>query len=148
MQNSHFRTAYRRRKWPLPGPVRKTIALRCKIIALGCKVFYQSVKFLIRTAVQRRLATQTFTILTSSRIRYSVKLSYGAFSMSVNVERTRVSHAFVTKNMVQYMRPHGRFTDCECEPPVLACFIEIDYFFRNARETRVRSSFTDIENSP
>ena len=47
MHNPRLRTVYRQRKWPVPAPVRKIIALGrkimvlgCKIIALGCKVFY------------------------------------------------------------------------------------------------------------
>ena len=44
-----------------------------------------------------------------------MRLNYGAFSMSVNGEPTRVSHAFVKKNMVRYMRPHGRFAYWSCE---------------------------------
>ena len=37
MQNPRLRTVYRQRKRSLPAPVRK-------IMALGCKVFYESVK--------------------------------------------------------------------------------------------------------
>ena len=42
------------------------------------------------------------------------------------------SHEFVKKNMVRYMRPHGRFAHCSCknavrQPPVLASCIEIYY---------------------
>ena len=44
-------------------------------------------------------------------------LSYGAFSMSVNGEPTRVSHEYVEKNMVRYTRSHGRFAHCSCETP-------------------------------
>ena len=32
--------------------------------------------------------------------------------MYVNGEPIRVSHAFVNKNLVRYMRPHERFTYC------------------------------------
>ena len=35
--------------------------------------------------------------------------------MSVNGEPTRVSHAFVKKNMVRYMRPRGWFAHCSCK---------------------------------
>ena len=38
-----------------------------------------------------------------------MRLSYGAFATSVNGEPTRVSHSFVKKNKIRYMRPHGRF---------------------------------------
>ena len=34
MQNPRLRTVYRQRKWPLLAPVRKKMALGCKIIAL------------------------------------------------------------------------------------------------------------------
>ena len=44
-----------------------------------------------------------------------MRLSYGAFSMSVNGEPTRISHAFVKKYMIRYMRAHGRFAHCSCE---------------------------------
>ena len=63
MQNPRLRTVYRQRKWPLPAPVRK-------IMALGCQVFNYSVKCSehgLRSfidAVQRCLATQTVTMLT------------------------------------------------------------------------------------
>ena len=35
--------------------------------------------------------------------------------MSVNGKSTRVSHAFVKKNMVRYIRSHDRFAHCSCE---------------------------------
>ena len=35
--------------------------------------------------------------------------------MSVNGEPIRVSHAFVKKNMVWYMRPQWRFAHCSCK---------------------------------
>ena len=71
MQNSRLRTVYRQRKWPLLAQVRKIMALGRKIMALGCQVFHYSVKcskhglrgFI--DAVQRRLATQMVTMLTS-----------------------------------------------------------------------------------
>ena len=44
-----------------------------------------------------------------------MRLSYGAFSMSVNIELILVLHAFVKKSMVRYMRPHRRFAHCLCE---------------------------------
>ena len=64
MQNPRLRTVYKQRKWSLPAPVRK-------IIALGCQVFHYSVKcskYGLRGfiyTVQRRLATKTVTMLRS-----------------------------------------------------------------------------------
>ena len=46
-------------------------------------------------------------------------MSCGALSMSVNGEPTRVSHEFVKKNVVRYMRPHGRFAHCSCKNAAL-----------------------------
>ena len=63
MHNSRLHTLYRQRKWPLPVPVRKIIVLRCKIMVLGCKMFYQSVWCFthglrdFEGTIQRRLAT-------------------------------------------------------------------------------------------
>ena len=81
-------------------------------------------------AVQRRLATLTVTMLISS-----------CWQLSSEVELLRIfdvckrwansgSYEFVKKNMVRYMRPHGRFAHCSCknavrQPPVLASCIEI-----------------------
>ena len=65
MQNLRLPTVYRQRKWPLLAPVRK-------IMALGWNVFYSGVECLahglrsFNGAVQRRLATLTFTMLISS----------------------------------------------------------------------------------
>ena len=83
-------------------------------------------------AVQRRLATLTVTMLISS-----------CWQLSSEVELRRIfdickrwansgSHEFVKKNMVWYIRPHGRFAHCSCknavrQPPVLASCIEIYY---------------------
>ena len=83
--------------------------------------------------VQRRLATLMVTMLISS-----------CWKLSSEVELRRIfdvckrwadsgSHEFVMKNMVRYMRPHGRFAHCSCknavrQPPVLASCIEIYYF--------------------
>ena len=66
-------------------------------------------------AVQRRLATLTVTMLISS-----------CWQLSSEVELRRIfdvckrwansgSHEFVKKNMVRYMRPHGRFAHCSCK---------------------------------
>ena len=106
-------------------------------------------------AVQRRLAPLTVTMLISS-----------CWQLSSEVELRRIfdvckrwvnsgSHEFVKKNMVRYMRPHGRFAHCSCknaaltldlglsasaagscciftlavrQPPVFASCIEIYYF--------------------
>ena len=83
-------------------------------------------------AVQRRLATLTVTMLISS-----------CWQLSSEVELRRIfdvckrwansgSHEFVKKNMVRYMKPHGRFAHCIFilavrQPPVLASCIEIYY---------------------
>ena len=106
-------------------------------------------------AVQRRLATLTVTMVISS-----------CWQLSSEVELRRIfdvcerwansgSHEFVKKNMLRYMRPHGRFAHCSCQnaaltlniglsasaagscciftlavrqPPVLASCIEIYYY--------------------
>ena len=84
-------------------------------------------------AVQRRLATLTVTMLISS-----------CWQLSSEVELRRIfdvckrwansgSHEFVKKNIVRYMRPHGRFAHCSCknavrQTHVLASRIEIYYF--------------------
>ena len=71
MQNLRLRTVYRQRKWPLPAPVRKIMALGRIMMALRCQVSNYSVKcskHVLRgfiDAVQRRLATQIVTMLTS-----------------------------------------------------------------------------------
>ena len=60
-------------------------------------------------------------------------MSYSAFSMFVDGELTWVSYAFVKKNTVRYMRPHGRFAHCSYEMPILASCIEIYiHFFLHA----------------
>ena len=119
MQNPRLRSVYRQRKWPLPAPVckimaleREIMALGRKIMALGWQVFHYSVKCSkhdLRSfidAVQRRLATQTVTMLTSCwQVLSEVELR--RIFDAVNGETTWVSHAFVKKNMVRYMRPKG-----------------------------------------
>ena len=112
-------------------------------------------------AVQRRLATLMVTMLISS-----------CWQLSSEVELRRIfdvckrwansgSHEFVKKNMVRYMRPHGRFAHCSCknsawtrgrgrqaevegscwiftlavrQPPVLPSCIEIYYFHFSRRK--------------
>ena len=43
-QTTRLRTVDRQRKWPLPAPVRKIMALKRKKMALGCQVFHYSIK--------------------------------------------------------------------------------------------------------
>ena len=89
-------------------------------------------------AVQRRLATLTVTMLVSS-----------CWQLSSEVELRRIfdvckrwansgSHEFVTKYMVRYVRPHGRFAHGSCrnalavrQLPFLASCIEIYYYLIN-----------------
>ena len=49
---------------------------------------------------------KTVTVLKSCLQVLSKKQVFGAFSMSVNGEPTRVLYAFVKKNMVRYIRLH------------------------------------------
>ena len=101
-------------------------------------------------------------------------MSCGAFAMFVNGEQTRVSHAFVKKNIVQYISPHERFAHCPCknatltldlslsgsaagsccifalavrQPPVLASGIEIYYshiYDKNTSLARMLNLFVRI----
>ena len=85
-------------------------------------------------AVQHRLATLTVTMLTSSCWQLSSEFELRRIFDICKRWANSVSHEFVKKNMVRYMRPHGRFAHCKCknavhEPPVLASCIEIYYFF-------------------
>ena len=72
-------------------------------------------------AVQRRLATLTVTMLISS-----------CWQLSSEVELRRIFdvckrwansglHKFVKKNMIRYMRPHGRFAHCSCKVHFYPC---------------------------
>ena len=70
---------------------------------------------MFRTSLIWLIAMQTVTMFTSCWTR-SI---YSAFSTSVNGEPTRVSHLFVKKNMIRFMRPHGRFAHCSCENAAL-----------------------------
>ena len=72
-------------------------------------MFHYSVKYFDH-GLKLHLATQTVTMLTSC---------YGAFSISVNGEPTRVPHVYVNENMVRYMRPHGRFAHGSCKNTAL-----------------------------
>ena len=64
MQNPRLRTVYRQRKWPFPAPVRKIMSLGYKVFQWSVKCFKHGLRGFIN-AVQRLLATQTVTILTS-----------------------------------------------------------------------------------
>ena len=129
----------------------KRVLLERKCLTRGLRGF--------NGAVRRRLATLIVTMLYRRVDSCWVKLSFGAFSMSVNGKPTRVSHAFVKKNKVRYIRPHGRFTHHSCciftlamrQPLVLASCIEIYYFWAGTRKKRhlnkkitVRSTLREI----
>ena len=62
-----------------------------------------------------------------------MRLCYGTFSISVNGEPTRVLHTYAKKNMVRYIRPHGRFAHCLCTTHFWPR-IEIYYFSTNAQK--------------
>ena len=84
-------------------------------------------------AVQRRLATLMVTMLISSCWQLSSEVELRRIFDVCKRWATSSSHEFVKKNMVRYMRPHGRFAHCSCknavrQPPVLASYIEIYYF--------------------
>ena len=83
-------------------------------------------------AVQRRLATLTVTILISSYWQLSSEVELRRIFDVCKRWTNWGSHELVKKNMVRYMRPHGRFTHCSCknavrQPPLLASCIEIYY---------------------
>ena len=97
------------------------------------------VKFLTRGlrgfngAVQHRLATLTVTMLISSCWQLSSEVELRRIFDACKRWANSGSHEFVKKNMVRYMRPHGRFAHYSCknavrQPPVLASCIEIYYF--------------------
>ena len=106
-------------------------------------------------AGQRRLATLTITMLISSCWQLSSKVELRRIFNVCKRWANSGSHKFVKKNMVRYMKPHGRFAHCSCknaaltldlglsasaagscciftlavrQPPVLASCIEIYYF--------------------
>ena len=105
-------------------------------------------------AVQRRLAALTVTMLISSCWQLSREVELRRIFDVCKRRANSGSHEFVKKNMVRYMRPHGRFANCSCknaaltfdlglsasaagscciltlavrQPPVLASCIEIYY---------------------
>ena len=98
-------------------------------------------------AVQRRLATLTATILISSFWQLSSEVELRRIFDVCKWWANSDWHEFVKKNMVRYMRPHGRFAHCSCknvaltltgscciftlavrQPPALASRIGIYYF--------------------
>ena len=81
-------------------------------------------------AVQGRLATLTVTMLISSRWQLSSEVELRRIFDVCKRWANSGSHEFVKKNMVRYMRPHGRFSHCSCknavrQPPVLASCVEL-----------------------
>ena len=69
-----------------------------------------------------------------------MRLNYDAFSMSVKGESTRVSHAFVKKNMFRYMmRLHGRFARCSCENAALTLGFVLHLYTRSVRDAVLAS---------
>ena len=84
-------------------------------------------------AVQRRLATLTVTMLISSCWQLSSEIELRRIFDVCKQWANSGSHEFVKKNMVWYMRPHGRFAHCSCknavrQPPVFAACIKIYYY--------------------
>ena len=106
-------------------------------------------------AVQRRLTTLTVTMLIPSYWQLSSEVELRRIFDVCKRWAISSSHEFVKKNMVRYMRPHGRFAHCSCknaaltfdlglsasasgscciftlavrQPPVLASCIEIYYY--------------------
>ena len=107
-------------------------------------------------AVQRRLATLTVTMLTSPCWQLLTEVELRRIFDVYKQWANSGSHEFVKKNMVRYMRPHARFAHYSCknvaltrgrgweadvegsccifklavrQPPVLASYIEIYYYF-------------------
>ena len=93
-------------------------------------------------AVQRRLATLTLTMLISLCWQLSSEVELRRIFDACKRWANSGSHEFVKKNMVRYMRPHGRFAHCIFtlavrQPPVLASCIEIYYFHPCVKKKRV-----------
>ena len=63
-------------------------------------------------ASQRRLATLTVTMLISSCRQLSGEVELRRIFDVCKRRANSSSHEFVKKNMVRYMRPHGRFAHC------------------------------------
>ena len=91
-------------------------------------------------AVQRRLATLTVTMLISSYWQLSSEVELRRIFDVCKRWANSGSHEFVMKNMVRYMRPHGRFAYCSCKnaaltldpacrprPRVHAAFLHLQY---------------------
>ena len=66
-------------------------------------------------AVQRRLATLTLTMLISSSWQLSSAVELRRIFDVCKRWANSGSHEFVKKNMLRYMRPHGRFAHCSCK---------------------------------
>ena len=64
MQNPRSRTVYGQQKLRLPAPVRKIMALGRKMFSLSVKCFAHGLRG-YNGGAQRRLVTQTVTMLTS-----------------------------------------------------------------------------------
>ena len=89
------------------------------------RVLWVSVKCLTHSlhgfngAVQRRLATPTVTTLILSCWQLSSKVELRRIFDVCKQWANSGSHEFVKKNMVRYMRPHGRFAHCSCKNAAL-----------------------------
>ena len=70
-------------------------------------------------AVQRRLATLTVTMLISLCWQLSSEVDLRRIFDGCKRWANSGSHEFVNKNMVRYMRPHGRFAHCSCKNAAL-----------------------------
>ena len=69
-------------------------------------------------AVQRCLATLTVTMLVSSGWQLSSEVELRRILNVCKRWANSGSHEFMKKNMVRYMRPHGRFAHCSFWPLV------------------------------
>ena len=58
-----------------------------------------------------------FSLLMHAKPSFAHRLQQRKQPLHVSGEPPRVLHAFVKKNMVQYMRPYGRFAHNSCETP-------------------------------
>ena len=68
-------------------------------------------------AVQHRLATLTVTMLISSCWQLSSEVELRCIFDVCKRWANSGSHELVKKNMVRYMKPHGRFAHCSCKNP-------------------------------
>ena len=74
-------------------------------------------------AVQRRLARLTVTMFISSCWQLLSEVQYRPLRRIFDVCKRWAnsgSHEFVKKNMIRYMRPHGRFAHCSCKNAALS----------------------------